>query len=85
MENKPAFQVSDVGSGKLTEVIVDAGGSGYEIGDELSFVNTGTFGSGAKGVVTVVNGAVAHEDTDHVVLEDQTTSGDNLTGDKIVF
>jgi hypothetical protein len=80
-----AFQVSDVGSGKLTEVIVDAGGSGYEIGDELSFVNTGTFGSGAKGVVTVVNGAVAHEDTDHVVLEDQTTSGDHLTGDKIVF
>jgi hypothetical protein len=80
-----AMQISDVGSGKITETFVDAGGSGYEIGDTLSFTNTGTFGLNAAGVVTVVNGAVSNEDTDHIVLEEETSAGDHLTGDKIVF
>jgi len=80
-----AMQISDVGSGKITETFVDAGGSGYEIGDTLSFTNTGTFGFNAAGVVTVVNGAVSNEDTDHIVLEEETSAGDHLTGDKIVF
>ena len=38
-----------------------------------------------KDVVTVVNGAVANEDGDHICLEDETSAGDHLTGDKIVF
>ena len=80
-----AMQISDVGSGKITDIFVDAGGSGYEIGDTLTFTNTGTEGNNAAGVVTVVNGAVAHEDGDHIVLEDETSAGDHLTGDKIVF
>ena len=80
-----AMQISDVGSGKITETFVDAGGTGYEIGDILSFTNTGTFGLNAAGVVTVVNGAVSNEDTDHIVLEEETSAGDHLTGDKIVF
>ena len=80
-----SMQISDVGSGKITEIVVDNGGSGYEIGDTLSFDNTGTFGSNASGVVTVVNGAVSNEDTDHIVLEEETSAGDHLTGDKIVF
>jgi hypothetical protein len=80
-----SMQISDVGSGKITEIVVDNGGSGYEIGDTLSFNNTGTFGSNASGVVTVVNGAVSNEDTDHIVLEEETSAGDHLTGDKIVF
>ena len=80
-----AMQISDIGSGKITETFVDAGGSGYEIGDTLSFTNTGTFGLNAAGVVTVVNGAVSNEDTDHIVLEEETSAGDHLTGDKIVF
>ena len=79
------MQISDVGSGKITETFVDAGGTGYEIGDTLSFTNTGTFGLNAAGVVTVVNGAVSNEDTDHIVLEEETSAGDHLTGDKIVF
>jgi hypothetical protein len=79
------MQISDVGSGKITEIVVDNGGSGYKIGDTLSFNNTGTFGSNASGVVTVVNGAVSNEDTDHIVLEEETSAGDHLTGDKIVF
>ena len=80
-----AMQISDVGSGKITETFVDAGGTGYEIGDILSFTNTGTFGLNAAGVVTVVNGAVSNEDTDHIVLEEETSAGDHLTGNKIVF
>ena len=80
-----SMQISDVGSGKITEIVVDNGGSGYKIGDTLSFNNTGTFGSNASGVVTVVNGAVSNEDTDHIVLEEETSAGDHLTGDKIVF
>ncbi len=80
-----SMQISDVGSGKITEIVVDNGGSGYKIGDILSFDNTGTFGSNASGVVTVVNGAVSNEDTDHIVLEEETSAGDHLTGDKIVF
>ena len=80
-----AMQISDVGSGKITETFVDTGGTGYEIGDTLSFTNTGTFGLNAAGVVTVVNGAVSNEDTDHIVLEEETSAGDHLTGDKIVF
>ncbi len=80
-----SMQISDVGSGKITEIVVDNGGSGYKIGDTLSFDNTGTFGSNASGVVTVVNGAVSNEDTDHIVLEEETSAGDHLTGDKIVF
>lgn len=79
-----AFNINDVSSGKITEIVVDGGGSGYEIGDTLSFTNTGTFGGNASGVVTVVNGAIANEDTDHIVLEDETSSGDHLTGNKIV-
>ena len=80
-----SMQISDIGSGKVTEIFIDGGGTGYEIGDTLTFNNAGTFGSNASGVVTVVNGAVANEDTDHIVLEEETSAGDHLTGDKIVF
>ncbi len=80
-----AMQISDIGPGKITDIFVDAGGSGYEIGDTLTFANTGTYGLNAAGVVTVVNGAVANEDGDHICLEDETSAGDHLTGDKIVF
>ncbi len=79
-----AFNINDVSSGKITDIVVDGGGSGYEIGDTLSFTNTGTFGGNASGVVTIVNGAIANEDTDHIVLEDETSAGDHLTGNKIV-
>lgn len=80
-----AMQISDVGSGKITDVFIESSGSGYEIGDTLTFNETGTFGKNAAGVVTVVNGAVANETSDHIVLEDETSAGDHLTGNKIVF
>jgi len=82
------IQVGAIGSGGLTELIVDEGGTGYEIGDQLVFDNTGT-GGNASAKVSVVNGGFTQEDStsttdDHIVLEDETTRGDPYTGNKIV-
>ncbi len=84
--NGAVINIEDVGSGALEEIYVDAGGTGYEIGDTINF-NTGT----ATAQVSVVNGGIAPEDnttgmsaTDHIVLEDETTKGDSYTGNKIV-
>ena len=55
------------------------------IGDTLSFNNTNTNGAGATGVVTIVNGGITGDTTEHIILEEETSAGDHLTGDKIVF
>ena len=80
------IQVDNVGSGKIDEVLIDDGGSGFEIGDDLTFTNTGTNGGGVTAKVSVVNGGIQVEGTtvDHIVLEDETVRGDVFTGDKIV-
>ena len=85
------MQVNDVGRGPITEIIVDTAGSGYEIGDSITFTNTDTGGSSAQAKVSVVNGGFTPESgtdetssIDHIVLEDETQSGDPYTGNKIV-
>ena len=85
------IQVDNVGSGKINEVLIDDAGTGYAIGDDLTFTNTGTNGGGVTAKVSVVNGGITPESgtsgatsTDHIVLEDETTRGDVYTGDKIV-
>ena len=85
------IQVDSVGRDGIEEIIIDNAGSGYEIGDDLVFTNTGTGGGSAKAKVSVVNGGIAPEAyttgmsaTDHIVLEDETTRGDSYTGNKIV-
>lgn len=55
------FNVSSLGAGPLTEIIVDDGGFDFEIGDKIVFTNTGTQGSGAQAFVSVVNGGLAPE------------------------
>ena len=82
-------QVNDVGRGGITEIIVNDGGSGYEIGDDINFTNTGTGGGSATAKVSVVNGGFTQETStsttdDHIVLEDETTRSDPYTGNKIV-
>jgi hypothetical protein len=82
-------QVDAVGRGGITEFIIGSGGSGYEIGDDLVFTNTGTGGGSARAKVSVVNGGLTQETStstteDHIVLEDETTRGDTYTGNKIV-
>jgi len=80
-----SMQISDVGSGEITQIFIDNPGTGYVIGDTLSFNNANTFGINAIGLVTVVNGAIVDENEEHVVLESQTSAGDHLTGDKVVL
>jgi len=86
-----SFTINDLGSGGIEEVIVDDGGSGYTVGDLLQFDNTGTQGVNAAGFVAVVGGGLRQESgttgtdgEDHIVLEDETTRGDQYFGNKIV-
>ena len=85
------IQVDNVGSGDITELLIDDAGSGYAIGDDLTFTNTNTNGGGVVAKVSVVNGGITPENgtsgatsTDHIVLEDETVRGDVYTGNKIV-
>jgi len=83
------IQVGAVGSGSITDFIIDEAGSNYEIGDSITFTNTGTGGGSASAKVSVVNGGFTQEEStstteDHIILEDETTRGDPYTGNKIV-
>ena len=87
------FQVEDIGPGSITEIIIDNKGTGYEIGDTLTFTNTNTNGDNAAGFVKIVNGgfadqnsstAVADGTEDRFILEDATTEGDQYEGRVLV-
>ena len=85
------IQVDNIGSGKITELLIDDAGTGYAIGDSITFTNTNSGGGGAIAKVSVVNGGITPENgttgatsTDHIVLEDETVRGDVYTGNKIV-
>ena len=87
-------QVDEVGHGQIDNIVIDAGGSGYEIGDALVFDNSGTGGNSVQAKVSVVNGGFTPEDAnsnsdgsftdDHIILEDETQKGDLYTGNKFV-
>ena len=80
------FQISDIGTGSVDELILDDAGSNYAIGDVINFNNTGTLGANAAGFIRVVNGGIANEDSsgDRIVLEEFTQEGDRYAGDVIV-
>ena len=85
------FQVEEIGPGKVTEIVIDNAGTDYTIGDTLTFNNTGTNGNNAAGFVKIVNGGFSGEDNttgmstdDRIVLEDETTRGDQYEGKVIV-
>jgi hypothetical protein len=83
------FSINDIGSGGITEIIVDDSGLDYSMGDNLVFNNIGTQGVNASGFVSVVNGGFTQESStsiteDHIILEDETTSDDTYSGNKIV-
>jgi hypothetical protein len=83
------IQVDAVGRSGITEFVIDNPGTGYEIGDDLVFTNTGTGGGSAQAKVSVVNGGFTQETStsttdDHIVLEDETTRGDGYTGNKLI-
>ena len=78
--------VEAVGNGGITDFIIDNGGTGYAIGDNLVFNNANTSGGGATAAVSLVNGGLQVEGTteSHIILEDQTVIGDPYTGNKVV-
>jgi hypothetical protein len=85
------FQVQEIGPGQITEIVIDNAGTGYTIGDKLEFVNTDTNGLNAAGFVKIVNGGITGDSGttdmstgDRIVLEDETTSGDQYDGKVIV-
>ena len=81
-------QVSEIGQGPITNFYINAAGTGYQIGDQLTFDNQNTDGAGAIAEVAVVNGAIAGETGsgyDHIVYETATSRNDNNPGDKIVL
>jgi len=80
--------ISDIGSGPVSEIIVDNSGTGYSVGDKLVFDNTGTKGVNAEGFVSVVNGGISGESgtgAEHILMEDETGRGDQYSGSKIVM
>ena len=79
-------QTKSIGSGSISEIIIDNPGLGYSIGDELIFDNTNTNGAGAAGFISIVNGGIISEDNsgDRISLEEATTQGDLYTGNKFV-
>jgi hypothetical protein len=56
------FSIDGIGSGKITDIIIDNAGFDFDIGDDLVFNNTGTQGSGASAFISVVNGGITPED-----------------------
>ena len=89
--------VETVGSGEVTDIVIDDAGSNFAVRDVINFSNTGTDGTGISAEVAVVGGAVAPEAgdvaeygmalDDHIVLEEATQieQNDAYHGTKIVL
>ena len=80
------IQTKSIGSGNITEIIIDNPGLNYSIGDELIFNNANTNGGGAAGFISIVNGGISNEDNsgDRIILEDATGVGDSYEGNVMV-
>ena len=59
-----ACAIESITSGEIQSIIVDAGGSGYEIGDVVTVTNTSTNGTALSAQIAVVNGSFAPETGD---------------------
>lgn len=78
--NDGSAAIEAVTAGTIENIIVDAAGTGYEIGDQLVIDNTNTNGAALAGEVSIVNGGFIPEDGTltgefRVTLEDGTTGG----------
>ena len=90
-------KVQTVLRGKVDEIIIDDAGQNYKVGDNLTFNNSNTDGTGAASQVSVVGGGIAPElgsvfeydmeEDDHIVLEETSQSfyQDSYEGTKIVL
>ena len=75
-----AANIASVTSGTINEIIVDSGGSGYEVGDVITVTNDNTGGTALGAAVELVNGGIAPEAGDlvgefEITLESGTSGG----------
>ena len=59
--NSASVKIDSLTSGDINSIIVDAGGSGYEIGDTVTVNNSNTNGAALAAQVSMVNGGIAPE------------------------
>ena len=77
-----SLKLGPVGSGSIQEIVVDSGGSSYEVGDVINFSS-----GNASAKVSVVDGGVTLESgtgTGQLILEDETMAADTYFGNKVV-
>lgn len=68
-----AAKIDSAGAGSIDDIMIENGGSGYAIGEYLSFDNTNTEGKDALAKITVVGGSILledHTDPFHLITED---------------
>ena len=56
-----AAKIESLDSGTINQIIVDSGGSGYEIGDVVTVNNANTNGTALAAQISLVNGGIAPE------------------------
>ena len=80
------FAIDEIGTGGITEIVIDNKGTDYQVGDVLNFDNTDTGGLDAKGFVKIVNGGFINEDDtgDKIKLETGVMENDQYFGDVIM-
>ena len=80
------FAIDEIGTGGITDIIIDNKGTNYQVGDVLNFDNTDTGGLDAKGFVKIVNGGISNEDDtgDKIKLEKGIMLNDQYFGDVIM-
>ena len=64
--NSATAKIDSLTSGDINSIMVDAGGSGYEIGDTVTVNNSNTNGAALAAQVAIVNGSIAPEAGDLV-------------------
>ena len=77
-----SLKLGPVGSGSIQEIVIDSGGSSYEVGDVINFSS-----GNASAKVSVVDGGVTLESgtgTGQLILEDETMAADSYFGNKVV-
>ena len=71
--NAATARVESAGAGSIDEIVIESGGSGYSIGEELRFDLTSTEGKDVRAKIAVVGGAFNLEQAtspDNIITED---------------
>ena len=83
--NAATARVGSAGAGNIDEILIESGGSGYSIGEELRFTLTNTEGTDVRAKITVVGGGISLEpDTapDALMMENEDFI---VTDDEVKF